>query len=66
MRLAPRSIFIVTMAGAAVAGSLEDGQAALQRGDYATALQLWRPLADQGNASAQSNLGVMSQHGVLI
>ena len=30
---------------------------AFDRGDYATALGVWRPLAEQGNAVAQSNLG---------
>jgi uncharacterized protein len=39
--------------------SLEDGEAAYKRGDYATAFQLWRPLADQGNADAQFRPGAM-------
>jgi uncharacterized protein len=39
--------------------SLEDGEAAYKRGDYATAFQLWRPLAHQGNADAQFRLGAM-------
>jgi TPR repeat protein len=41
----------------------EDGMAAYQRGDYVHAMHLWRPLADQGNARAQSNLGVMYAKG---
>jgi TPR repeat protein len=39
-----------------------DGQAgmdAYKRGDHATALREWRPLAEQGDANAQYNLGVM-------
>ncbi len=42
------------------------GVAAYNRGDYATALREWRPLAKQGYAEAQSNLGVMYDigHGV--
>ena len=32
-------------------------------GDYATALREWRPFAEQGNASAQFNLGVMYGNG---
>ena len=35
----------------------KDGMDAYQRGDYATAMRLWRPLADQGNAAAQLYLG---------
>ena len=37
--------------------------AAYDAGDYATALTEWRPLAEQGNATAQSNLGVMHPTG---
>ena len=55
---------MLTIGGSIVcAGPLEDGLAAAQRGDYATALRLWRPLADRGNASAQHNLGVMYSNG---
>jgi hypothetical protein len=39
----------LSMAVGAVAGPFEDAQAAHGRNDYATALRLWRPLADQGN-----------------
>ncbi|GBF27594.1 hypothetical protein MnTg02_02648 [bacterium MnTg02] len=38
------------------AGPGEDGARAFKRGDYATALRLWRPLAEQGDAYAQFNL----------
>ena len=41
----------------------EDGMAAYESGDYATALQEFRPLAEQGHAVAQFNLGVMYDHG---
>ena len=41
----------------------DDGLAAAQRGDFATALQEWRPLAEQGDALAQANLGRMYQNG---
>ena len=43
--------------GAAVAGPLEDGLEAYNSGDYVTALRLWQPLAEQGDAYAQNNLG---------
>jgi TPR repeat protein len=45
------------------AGAFEDGLAAAQRGNYAIALQLWRPLAEQGNAQAQNALGAMYYNG---
>ena len=52
-------VLAVSLAGAAVAGPFEDGAAAYFKGDYATAMRLWRPLADQGNVYAQNNLGDM-------
>ena len=40
------------------AGPLEDADTAYRKGDYATALRLLRPLADQGHPIAQSLLGI--------
>ncbi len=60
------ALAIMALAVPANAGPLEDGLAAVaaaKRGDYATALRLWRPLAEQGNASAQFNLGQMYDIG---
>lgn len=39
------------------------GMDANNRGDYATALREWRPLAEQGDALAQYNLGVLHRKG---
>ena len=41
----------------------QKGLAAAERGDFVTALREWTPLAEQGDASAQSNLGVMYEKG---
>lgn len=51
---------------AAIAGAIEDGVSANQKGDYATALAIFRPLAEQGNVDAQFGLGAMywDGHGV--
>jgi TPR repeat protein len=59
-------VLFVCAASPAAAGPFEDGRAAYDRGDYATALRLWRPLAEQGNPGAQYNLGGMyaSSRGV--
>ncbi len=43
---------------------IDEGKAAYKRGDYATALREWRPLAEQGNALAQYNLGIMYVDGL--
>ena len=40
-------VLFVCAIGPAIAGPFEDGVAAAQKGDYATALRLWRPLADR-------------------
>jgi uncharacterized protein len=56
-------VLALALVGAAVAGPLEDGVTAYQNGDYAEALRLWRPLANQGNATAQAHLGVMYTYG---
>jgi TPR repeat protein len=45
------------------ADAIEDGIAAYERGDYAAALKIWRPLAEQGTAGAQYNLGVAYAEG---
>jgi hypothetical protein len=47
----------------AVAGPWEDGMAAYNRGDYVPAIQVFRAMAAQGNAKAQSVLGVMYRRG---
>jgi len=42
---------------------IDAGLAAHHRGDYETALKEWHPLAEQGYASAQYNLGLMYGNG---
>src|SRR5919106_1454360 len=56
-------ILCVCAADPAAAEPLEDAIAAARKGDYATALHLFRPLAGQGNAVAQYNLGMMYSLG---
>jgi len=59
-------VLSLDVAAPVAAGPFEDGIAAYRRGDYPTAMGLLRPLADQGNALAQHNLGFMylNGHGV--
>ena len=56
-------ILAVGIAGSVAAGPLDDGMAAFNLGDYATAMRLWRPLADQGDALPQTFLGNMYKNG---
>ena len=56
-------VLALVLAACAPAGDLETGAEAYDRGDYATALIEIRPLAEQGDAVAQTLLGSMYMHG---
>ena len=49
--------------GAVWAQDFNKGLKAAQSGDFATALKEWKPLAEQGDADAQFNLGLMYGNG---
>ena len=57
------SLALAFGAGAALAQDFQKGFAAYNAGDYATALKEWRPLAEQGDAAAQGNIGFMYENG---
>ena len=68
MKFTPKPVLaaialILSLAAPAVADPYEDASAAYIKGDYATALRLWRPLADQGVNGAQYGLGLMYDKG---
>ena len=52
--------------GLVVAASVDEGIAAVEQGDYAKAVAIFRPLAEAGDAEAQYNLAILyrSGHGV--
>jgi len=50
-------------AGVSVSQNFMKGVDAYERGDYVTALCEWTPLAEQGHAGAQFNLGNMYADG---
>lgn len=56
----------VVLAVPVAAQDFDEGLAAYERGDYATALQVWRPLAEQCSAAAQYRLGVMYAYGIVV
>lgn len=64
MRLPLLLVLLSFAVGPALAGPIEDGEAALDRGDYATALRLWKPLADKGNAEMQFRLGFIHENNI--
>ena len=49
--------------GVAIAQDYDAGLKAAQAGDFQTALKEWKPLADQGDAYAQYNLGLKYDNG---
>jgi TPR repeat protein len=56
-------VLVSAYAAPVAAGTFEDAVDAHARGDYAKALRLIRPLANDGDASAQFNLGLMYTTG---
>ena len=44
-------------------GDFQKGMEAYNKGDYATALKEWKPLAEGGDTDAQYNLGIMYDEG---
>ena len=69
MKPALRGLLLAAAGAAALSVSaaaqtpFDQAVTAYQRGDYATALRLWRPIAEQGGATAQFNLGLMYDNG---
>ena len=51
------------MSSPSLGADFQKGFAAAQTGDFATALREWTPLAEQGVAQAQFNLGLMYSLG---
>ncbi len=54
---------LVCMLAAPAWADFQAGLDAYERGDYHTAMKEWRPLAEQGLAAAQNNLGAMYING---
>ena len=61
--LAAALVFLLGLAAIARSDPLDDAIAAQARRDYATALRLFRPLAQAGDPVAQKNLGAHYDHG---
>jgi uncharacterized protein len=59
----PLKVFALVLwslnSGVVVADALEDGRAAVRRGDHANAMAIVKPLALQGNAAAQQFVGAL-------
>ena len=62
MRLVLVPALVMALA-APVRADFDHGAAAAIKGDFATALAEFRPLAEAGHPKAQNNLGIMYQYG---
>jgi uncharacterized protein len=63
LKLLFSGIALCAFLSVAIAGPFEDGISAYQQGDIATALRIWTPLAEDGDAIAQTNLGSIYANG---
>ena len=55
--------FLMTLSSPVTAQDFNKGVLAYNSGDYVTAIKEWMPLAEQGDADAQNNLGSMYEYG---
>ena len=60
----PVLLFSLLLGVPSYAADFNKGMDAYNDGDYPTALKEWKPLAEEGNAFAQNNLGVMYHDGL--
>ena len=63
MKLTVTTTFLCLVLAIPAWADFDEGSQAYDRDDYATALREWRPLAEQGHAGAQKNLGIMYRQG---
>ncbi len=56
-------VLTLVLSAPVLAADFQAGLDTAERVDYAAALKEWRPLAEQGHAKAQYNLGVMYDDG---
>ncbi|WP_435137526.1 tetratricopeptide repeat protein [Pseudopelagicola sp. nBUS_19] len=63
-RITTALAFLTAFTTAVLAQDFEEGLKAANSGDFATALQEWEQLAEQGNVTAQYYLGKMYRRGL--
>lgn len=57
------ALYFAAVAGTAAAAIYEDGLEAFENNDFDRAFEVWRPLADKGDAIAQYSLGKLFERG---
>ena len=58
------ALFLLTLSVGLPAGPLDEGLVAFQAGNYQQAFELWKPLAESGDAKAQYNIGLLFMNGL--
>ena len=58
-KLVPIFLIFLVASSNVYADDFQDGVHAVEKGDFKTAYKLWLPLAEQGEAAAQYNLGLI-------
>jgi uncharacterized protein len=60
---ATRAVLLITLVQPVAAQDYDAGRATFDREDYTTALREWLPLAVDGDADTQNNIGLMYDLG---
>jgi TPR repeat protein len=63
MRIGLLAVFWLALTTNGLAGPLEDGTRAYDAGNYVNAIEIFKPLAAQGDAKAQFRLGMLFYNG---
>ena len=66
IKLALAAALSLLLAEQSLAGPLEEAKRAYDNRDYSTALGIWHPLADAGNAEAQRFVGILYDNGLAV
>ncbi|GJL83141.1 MAG: hypothetical protein DHS20C01_27750 [marine bacterium B5-7] len=56
-------VVLLSVSNSVIAQTFQDPLDAYIRGDFVNAREIWKPMAERGNAIAQTNLGIMYRYG---
>ena len=60
------AMFALAFSSAAAAGDYQDGRAAYDNGDFDTAMAVWAPAAESGDADSQYGMGLLYSEGIVV
>jgi TPR repeat protein len=59
-------VFSLAFSSAAAAGDYQDGRDAYNAGDFDTAMAVWAPAAESGDADSQFGMGLLYSEGIVV